>query len=401
MAQQTGNLVGQVSATDGATLPGVTVEAKSSLLPQPRTTVTDASGAYRLPALVPGNYTLTFSLAGMQTLTRQATVLLGQDTAVDVKLGLEGVSETITVTAEATLVDRQSAAISAALSNEQIQALPVAQEYKDLQKLIPGVQITQDATRGPSAGGSGQDNVYLFDGVNVTMPLFGVLVAEPATHDIAQFSVLKGGAKATDFERAGGFSVDSVSKSGTNRFSGTLSYQALNHNFIADQTGTSASRFQQDRNWSTVNLGGPIWPDRLFFYGSYYHPKFSRDLQSNNYGELPDYELDRTEWFGKLTFSPTASWLVNGSYRSSKRTETGDTFTSIQAGTIGFGYETEFKLGTLEGSWVVNPKSYATFKFTDFKNPGKGVPANQAGFVADLRVGANVSFPKYSFRVLS
>jgi Carboxypeptidase regulatory-like domain len=390
IAQQTGNLVGRVGATDGSMLPGVTVEAKSAQLPQARTTVTDSSGEYRLPALVPGNYTLTFSLAGMQTLNRQATVLLGQDTAVDVKLGLEGVAETITVTAEGTLVERQSAELGSALSNEQIQALPVSQEYKDLQKLIPGVQISQDVTRGPSAGGSGQDNVYLFDGVNVTMPLFGVLVAEPATHDIAQFSVLKGGAKADNFERAGGFSVDSVSKSGTNKFSGTLSYQLLSHNFIADQTGTQLSKFQQDRNWTTVNLGGPVWRDRLFFYGSYYHPKFSRDLQSNLYGELPDYELDRTEYFGKLTFTPMSSLLLNGSYRSSHREETGDTFTSTQAGTIGFGYETEFKLGTLEGSWVVNPKSYATFKVTDFRNPGAGVPAHLAGFDADLRVGAQL-----------
>ena len=95
-------------------------------------------------------------------------------------------------------------------------------------KLIPGVQYTQDATRGPSAGGSGQDNVYKFDGVNVTLPLFGTLSAEPASHDIAQVTTVKGGAKAVDFDRAGGFTVDSVSKSGTNRYSGQVSYQFQN-----------------------------------------------------------------------------------------------------------------------------------------------------------------------------
>ena len=76
------------------------------------------------------------------------------------------------------------------------------------------MQYTQDQTRGPSAGGSGQDNVYQFDGVNVTLPLFGTLSAEPASHDIAQVTVVKGGARAVDFDRAGGFSMDSVSKSG-------------------------------------------------------------------------------------------------------------------------------------------------------------------------------------------
>jgi len=389
-AQQTGNLAGKVTATDGSVLPGVTVEAKSNSLPQPRTAVTNEVGEYRLPALVPGNYTLTFSLAGMQTVTRQATVLLGQDSPVDVKMGLEGVAESITVTAEGTLVEKQSAELGNTVSTEQIQALPVGQEYKDLQKLIPGVQISQDVNRGPSAGGSGQDNVYNFDGVNVTMPLFGVLVAEPATHDIAQFSILKGGAKATDFQRAGGFSVDSVSKSGTNKFSGTLSYQVLSHNFIADQTGTSLSKFQQDRSWTTVNLGGPVWPDHIYFYGSYYHPKFTRDIQSNNYGPLPDYELDRHEYFGKLTATPTASWLLNGSYRTSHREETGDTYGVSQAASTGFGYVTDFKLATVEGSWVINSASYATFKGTDFDNPGSGLPATFSGVTPTLAVGGTI-----------
>ena len=65
-------------------------------------------------------------------------------------------------------------------------SMPIGQEYRDLLKLIPAVQVTQDTVRGPSAGGSGQDNVYQFDGVNVTLPLFGTLASEPASHDIEQ-----------------------------------------------------------------------------------------------------------------------------------------------------------------------------------------------------------------------
>ena len=79
---------------------------------------------------------------------------------------------------------------------------------------------TQDTVRGPSAGASGQDNVYKFDGVNVTMPLFGVLNVEPNTRDVAQVNVVRGGATAVDFNRAAGFSIDSVSKSGQNKFFG-------------------------------------------------------------------------------------------------------------------------------------------------------------------------------------
>src|SRR5881397_3408524 len=96
-AQQTGSISGRVTATDGSALPGVTVEARSNVLPTPRTTDTDANGDYRLPALVPGDYTVTFTLAGMQTVTRRATVLLGQNTAADAKLGVQGLTESITV----------------------------------------------------------------------------------------------------------------------------------------------------------------------------------------------------------------------------------------------------------------------------------------------------------------
>mgnify|MGYP006993437231 CR=1 FL=1 len=72
-------------------------------------------------------------------------------------------------------IEKDSAAIKSGVSSETIQSVPVGQEYRDLIKLIPGVQYTQDSVRGPSAGGSGQDNVYKFDGVNVTLPLFGTL----------------------------------------------------------------------------------------------------------------------------------------------------------------------------------------------------------------------------------
>jgi hypothetical protein len=87
---------------------------------------------------------------------------------------------------------------------------------------------------------------------------------------------------------------------------------------------------------------------------------------------LPGYELTRTEYFGKLTYTPTASWLINGSYRDSHTFENAGDFSSIQAPTTGSETEGNVKLGTLELSWITTPKSFATFKFTDFRNPGNG-----------------------------
>ncbi|HJW94434.1 MAG TPA: carboxypeptidase regulatory-like domain-containing protein, partial [Thermoanaerobaculia bacterium] len=258
-AQQTGALHGRVTATDGSALPGVTVEARSNVLPQPRVTTTDLTGDYRLPALVPGTYTITYTLAGMQTVTRTATAILQQDNAVDVALGVAGVSENITVTAQSTLVNRESTALQSGLTTEQIRELPITQNYSDLQKFIPGVMYNPDTFRGPSAGASGQDNVYMFDGVNITMPLFGILnsnSADPNNHDIAQVSVVRGGAKAIDFDRAGGFQIDTVTKSGTNKFTGEASYEVLNKNMVANQSGAQLLTYNTDRSWASANIGG-------------------------------------------------------------------------------------------------------------------------------------------------
>lgn len=371
-AQQTGAIHGKVLATDGSALPGVTVEARSPSLPQPRVTTTGVTGDYRLPALQPGAYTITYTLSGMQTVTRKAEVIINFDIPLDVKLGVAGVSETMTVTANQTLVSKESTEIQSGLSRKQIEQLPISQDYKDVQKLIPGVMVSQDEFRGPSGGGSGQDNVYMFDGVNITMPLFGIQTADPATHDIAQVSIIKGGAKAVDFDRAGGFQIDSVSKSGTNKFSGEVGYQVLRHSFVADQATTTNAKYQQDRDWTTLNLGGPILADKLFFYGSYYRPIYTQSNQSNLYGDLPEYRDYRNEGFGKLTFTPTANWLINGSYRDSHHRKTGTAFSSTQAATTGSGSFSNLKIGTLEGSWIINPQSLFTFKLYDFKNPGGG-----------------------------
>ena len=388
-AQQTGSISGRVTA-DGQPLPGVTVEASSNVLPQPRVTVTDGNGAYRLPALQPGVYTVSYTLSGMQAISRRAQVLLSDDTGVDVTMGVAGLAETITVTAEATLVDRSSATIQSSLSNEQMTSLPVGQEYRDLVKLAPGIMYTEDGTRGPSAGGSGQDNVYQFDGVNVTLPLYGTLAAEPATHDIAQLSVIKGGAKAIDFNRSGGFTIDSISKSGTNQFKGEVGFQYQSSSMTSELKRGTNSIFDEDRSWGTANIGGPLVADRLFFYGSYYRPTRARENRANLYGDLPAYDSTRNEYFGKLTYTPTAAILLNGSYRASDRLDQSNLFGSAAASTTGTGGESNQKIGTLEASWVSSPRSYFTAKFTDYTLETQGRPDNLADVQISTALGTRL-----------
>jgi Carboxypeptidase regulatory-like domain len=390
LAQQTGSIQGKVLDTGNAVLPGVTVEARSDVLPGPRVTVTAGDGSYQMPALPVGQYVLTFTLSGMQTATKKVGVQLSETTALDVSLGVGGVSESVTVTADVTLVDKASASITSGIPNDQIKMVPVGQEYRDLIKLIPGVQYTQDSTRGPSSGSSGQDNVYKFDGVNVTLPLFGTLSAEPAAYDIAQVTVIKGGARAVDFIRAGGFAIDSVSKSGTSSFAGQVSYQLQNHNMSAELNNGSLSRYQLNRSWTEANVGGPILKDHLFFFGSYYRPEQNRENRANAYGDLPRYESLRNEGFGKLTLTPTHSTLINASYRDSKREDTSALFGSFTAPTAGTGNESRQKIGTADGSWVINATSYLNFKYTHFSLQTAGIPDNAASVNISDAIGTHL-----------
>ncbi len=277
-SQQTGSLTGAVTLADGEAVQGAVIEATGDVLPQPRSTSTSAAGTYHLPLLPPGRYTLTFSLEGMATVTRELNVLLNQTTTVDVIMAPEAMTEELTVVSES-FIDPSSAEIKTAVPSEVLEKLPVGRSYQELVKLIPGVQYTEDSVRGPSAGGSGQDNVYLYDGVNVTLPLFGTLPSEVTSHDIDQVSILKGAAKASEFNRAGGFTINSLSKSGTDDFHGEVSYQIEDGDMTADRE-VVATQFQQDRDWMVANLGGPVIRDHLYFYTSWFHPTVERGNRS-------------------------------------------------------------------------------------------------------------------------
>ena len=367
--QQTGSVTGKVADSAGSGLPGAVVNAESEVLPQPRTLVTNAEGIYRFALLPPGEYTLTVTMTGMATVKKIVTVRLQQREIVNFTLNPESQSEQMIVVAETPTIDVASAEIKASLPQEVIDQVPTGQEYRDIVKLIPGVQYTEDQVRGPSAGGSGQDNVYLFDGVNVTLPLFGTLSAEPSSHDIEQVSVIKGGANAVGFSRSGGFTINTISKSGTNKLTGEVRYQIQPESLTEDDKTINSTLSDEDRTWLVGNVGAPLIKDRLFFYGSYYSPNIQRENRSNFYGEVPDFESDRDELFAKLTFSPTQNLTLNASFRDSDRQVTaagvGGDKTAASATS---GAEATLKIGIFEGSWIINASSSLTFKYSDFQN---------------------------------
>ncbi len=377
-AQQTGDITGQVVDANGAGVAGVSIEASSNILPQPRTATTADNGRYRLRLLPPGEYSLKFTFANGGTQTRNVFVQLQQTAQVDITSG--AAMEEIVVKGTQLLADTGQGSLKNLISADTIEALPVGQDYRDLMKLIPGVQYSELRVRGPSAGGSGQDNTYQFDGVDVSLPLFGVLSSEPSSHDIAQVSVVKGGAKAVGFNRSGGFLMNTISKRGTDEFRAEVGYQIQNASMTSAQDTGSSLEYDEDRSWTTLSLGGPILKDRLYFYTSYYGPERTRSNSSNAYGTVGNYENLRDEYFGKLTFSPTDNILLDASYRTSDREETNASISEFESPSLSLGSTSKSDILILEGSWIVSDASSLSFKYTDFTDSGSTRPDNLFAF---------------------
>ncbi len=229
--------------------------------------------------------------------------------------------------------------------------------------------------RGPSAGGSGQDNVYNFDGVNVTLPLFGTLSAEPSSHDIAQVTTIKAGAQGGRLRPRRRLLDRHDQQVRHQPVFGRGQLPVPERRHVGGRSTTAAPRAT-----SRIATGSPrasaarSCRAASSSTGRTTVPRSRGENRANKYGELPPYERTRDEGFGKVTFTPVSSVLLNFSYRGSDRTDKSDLFASNAAATTGTGGAATQKIGIAEGSWVINSRSLLTFKYNHFAEPDGGPP---------------------------
>src|SRR5436309_1472890 len=163
----TATLEGTVKGPDGNGLPGVTVSAKSPALMGERSTVTAAGGDYLLRGLPPGDYTITFSLEGMQPQTVKKSLALGLPTRVDAGMKVSAVTEAITVTGAAPTV-LETTTVGANIKAQTVQQLPVVRTPTGIASLAAGVtDRTPVANQLSISGGIAYDNNFLINGVNM------------------------------------------------------------------------------------------------------------------------------------------------------------------------------------------------------------------------------------------
>ena len=389
--QQTGDIAGVVTTTDGSEIQDIRVTADGEAMPRVRQVTTDSEGRFEFSGLLPGPYELVFVSSDGVRHTAKATVLLNQSTVLRIEFRRDSSSELEELVVFGEQVsERGRAGIANGLDGTTVRGLPSGRDYRDLVKLAPGVQYTQDAVRGPSSGGSGQDNVYRFDGVDVTLPMFGTLAAEPSSHDIEQVTFERGAAGAVGFNRSGGFVMDSTARSGTDEFEAKLEYVTVPANLIST-TKTDTRSNETDQQWVTASGGGPIVPGYLYFYGSFYSPYEQRSNQATAYGSIKDFTNSRHEYFGKLTYAPTDELIVNTSYRTSTRREKGTSIGPLDADSVSVGGRTEQAVKSISGSWAVRPNTTIGFQYDAYLLRGLSVPDVLLDVVPSLDGGLDVA----------
>jgi hypothetical protein len=351
-AQSTGSIGGVVKDTTGAVLPGVAVEVSSpALIEKVRVAVTDDQGNYKITALRPGVYSVSFTLPGFATYRREGIELTTGFTATanaDMKVG--SLEETVTVTGASPIVDVQNVRAQSVISTQVLDELPVAKTLTGFAAMTLGAtpQIAQGVH---DVGGNRGEN-------SSAIAIHGARPGDMRRNmDGMSFSSLRGtgggmstlfrvsmvGVQETVLEtlssaesETGGVQLNYVPKDGGNNLSvyGSMSYTDENFSDenLSDelrQRGLTQAVSVRKLYDYGFGVGGPVAKDRLWFYGTarkwgaqeyqpgaylnktintlFYTPDFDRPL----YTDFPMNDLGaRFTWQAAAKHKVTAS--ING-----------------------------------------------------------------------------------------
>ena len=324
----TGAMNGRVTDKTAAVLPGVTVTIASPSLMGTRAAVTGEDGTYRFPAIPPGDYSVTFELAGFGTVTReQIRVALGFTASVNVELGVASLQENVTVTGASPVVDTQSTAINTNFDARTLASLPSARDMWAILAESPAVSLTRIDVGGSAAGTQTGYSVYGTSGQN--RPTVEGIVATEGT-DAAGFYYDYGSFEDVNVETAAhsaempwpGVQSLFVAKSGGNTYHGSWysdyeskGWQSFNVDGSQIQRGAQGSPpgvtpplgpgdLNRTSKYHDINTdtGGYLKKDALWWYGSFRNQNAA--AQYANFPVMP-HVTDLLNFSGKGTYQVT------------------------------------------------------------------------------------------------
>src|SRR5438874_7592571 len=276
-----GSLVGNVTDSTGAALPGATVTATHVETNLKREVVTGATGSYSIPNIPSGTYQVVVTLAGFQTFTAPNIIVVNRDVRVDAKLSVGSLEESITVSGTAAILQTENAAVQHIATSDDLQTIPTSgRAFASFLTLMPGVTAQPDYSQSGGINNparamtvqtnsvSANDTVTRLDGASITNQYFGSIPDySPGIEALESIKVVTSSFDA-DSGLAGGAAVNLQVKSGTNTV----------HESLFDYDNDSRLRSRnfflpagQSKGQSTYNifggtLGGPVKHNKFFYF---------------------------------------------------------------------------------------------------------------------------------------
>ena len=282
-AQTAATISGTVQDASGGVLPGVTVTARSGETGLVRTAATGPEGRYVLAQLPPGTYEVRAEIAGFKPHVRpNVTLAVAQSLTLNLTLQVGEFSIVDVVTVELPVVNTATSELSYLVTGAQIEQIPLnGRNYTDLALLQPGVNAFPHrdggsvVAHGLGMSVNGQDprsNVYLLDGTLLNDFTNGPAGSAAGTalglDTIREFRV-EANAYSAEFGRNSGGQINVLTKSGTNRFSGSAFEFHRNDAMDARNYFDTGEKPDFHRNQFGGTVGGPIRTDRVFFFLGY------------------------------------------------------------------------------------------------------------------------------------
>lgn len=283
----TGTVAGTVRDAQGAVIPGATV----TLISETRGTqlveaITNTQGDFVIPNVPPDKYILQVTMDGFKTMRRgDISVSPGDRASVGVvTLEVGGLTETVQVTSEAPLIQATSGERSFTVTTDAVENLPIAnRSFTAVAFLAPGV--TTDGNQTPQRLGGGGDPNIMMDGVSTMDTGSNRPLLQMNIESIAEVKVLTSGYQA-EYGRASGVQVTAVTKSGTNRFRGSIYDVERNSDWYSNSKTNllngDPKPILREKDWG-YSIGGPIGKpggaNKLFFF---YAQEFSPRTAGNN-----------------------------------------------------------------------------------------------------------------------
>jgi hypothetical protein len=283
----TGTILGTVSDTTGAAVPGATVTLTNLGTGLTRSMVTDSTGEYTVPSLPTGKYRLVAELPGFRTVTMPDIDLgVDQHLRFNVQLSIGTVSETVTVSGSSPLVQIATSELGTTVAEEQIKTLPLnGRNFVNLTRTVPGVvrgipganidgagSLAWRASASFSANGQRpRDNNYMLDGVDNNETWLQTVVLFPSVDALDEFK-MQTSTYSAEFGHSLGGVVNLQIKSGANQSHGSVFEFLRNdafdaNNFFNNRAGRPKPDFSQHQFGGT--MGGPIIRDKTFYFFDY------------------------------------------------------------------------------------------------------------------------------------